>query len=124
MNLNEPMPELRCKQTSVAKTLWPLQAGTLKLVRRFGKALVCVRYRHDAAGLRRLTTVELVVDIGPIASRQSDQRVYGVRIGLHEDDLRARAKAHGATWDKPAKLWRMRGKAVKLLDLYDRVAQK
>jgi hypothetical protein len=122
--MNEPLPELAHKQTSVVKTLWPSQAGTLKLVRRFGSALVCVRYRHDATGLRRLTTVELVVDEAPVASRQSDRRVYGVRIGLHENELQARVKAHGAKWDKPAKLWRMRGRAIKLLKLYTRVVEK
>jgi hypothetical protein len=109
------------KTTHVVKTLWPKQAGTIRLTQRFGSALVCVRYRHDAAGLHRFTTVEVVVDEAPVSSTRLDRQIYGVRIGLHEPELRARAKAHGARWDNQAKLWRMRGKAVKLLGLYRRI---
>ena len=111
------------RQTRVMKTLWPRQAGTLKLLRRFGADLVCVRYRHDPTGLHRLTTVEIVVDQSCVASRRSDRQVFGVRIGLLEHDLRAQAKAHGAKWDDTSKLWRMRGKGVKLLKLHARVVK-
>ena len=85
---------------------------------------MCVRYRHDEAGLLRLTTVEVVVDEAPVASRRSDNHVYGVRIAWDEAELRASAMAHGAIWDNPAKLWRIRGKVVKLLKLYTRVKEK
>lgn len=56
----------RARGTHVVKTLWPPQAGTIKLSRRYGPALLCVRYRHDEAGLRRYTTVELIVDEAPV----------------------------------------------------------
>jgi hypothetical protein len=97
------------RQTRVMKTLWPRQAGTLKLLRRFGADLVCV---------------QIVVDQSCVASRRSDRQVFGVRIGLLEHDLRAQAKAHGAKWDDTSKLWRMRGKGVKLLKLHARVVKK
>ena len=111
------------KETRVVKTLWPKQAGTIRLTRRFGSTLVCVRYRHDATGLHRFTTVEVVVDEAPISGTRVDRQIYGVRIGLHEHELRARAKAHGARWDNQAKLWRMRGQAVKLLGLRRRIRE-
>ena len=120
----ERSSSLHPRNTRVVKTLWPGQRGTLKLMTRFGARLVCVRYRHDAGGLHRLTTVEVVVDQAPVASRRSDERIYSVRIGLRELDLQADAKAQGARWDAPAKLWRMKGKAVKLLGLYTRVQNK
>ncbi|HKX41878.1 MAG TPA: hypothetical protein VJO99_12025, partial [Burkholderiaceae bacterium] len=57
------------RTTHVVKRLSPTQAGALKLARRYGDALVCVRYRHDAAGRHRYTTVELIIDEAPIVPR-------------------------------------------------------
>ena len=42
-------------------TLRPGDRGTRKLVERYGKRLVCVRYRYDPVTQRRYTTVELIV---------------------------------------------------------------
>ena len=39
-------------------------------------------------------------------------------------ELGAQAKAHGAKRDDTSKLWRMRGKGVKLLKLHARVVKK
>ena len=41
------------------------QRGTKKLIERFCDRLICVRYRYDPTGNRRVTTVELVVDESP-----------------------------------------------------------
>lgn len=109
------------KTTRVVKTLWPPQPGTRRLQQRYGEALVCVRYRHDATGLRRFTTVEIVVDEAPVTGRRVDQRWFPVRIGFHEDTLRATAKTHGARWDRDAKIWHLKGAAVKKLQLESRV---
>jgi hypothetical protein len=48
----------------VLKTLKPGAPGTRKWVRKFGKRLICVRYRGDARRRVRLTTVEVVVEEG------------------------------------------------------------
>lgn len=67
-----PMPEppaLPGRNTRVTKTLWPQQPGTLKLLQRYGPALLCVRYRHDASHQRRYTTVEIVVDEAALPPR-------------------------------------------------------
>ena len=56
-------------------TLRPGQNGTRKLVERFGKRLVRVRYRYDTEQRKRYTTVELI-----------------------EQGLRAKLKAFGAIW--------------------------
>src|SRR4051812_41936053 len=54
--------EARYADTRIVKRLSASQAGAIKLARRYGDALVCVRYRHDLQGRLRYTTVELVVD--------------------------------------------------------------
>ena len=66
-------------------TLRPGQPGTRKLVARYGERLVCVRYLYDAAGGRRLKTVELVVESVPWKTRarkarRQDDDVVHVRI--------------------------------------------
>jgi hypothetical protein len=46
----------------VIKSLQPGQPGTKKWHKKFGKRLVCVRYRGNARRRVRSTTVEIVVD--------------------------------------------------------------
>jgi hypothetical protein len=113
-----------CERTRVVKKLSPSQFGALKLARRFGDALVCVRYRQDEQGTRRYTTVELLVEEAPILKRRNDSDPVGVRIGLQESALRRQAIAHGATWDSKSKLWRMPRKTARLLKLTERVLEK
>src|SRR6185369_2650549 len=59
----------RIEQTRVVKKLSVTQPGALKLAQRYGEALVCVRYRHDAERRYRYTTIELVVERAPIKRR-------------------------------------------------------
>ena len=106
----------------VAKKLLPGQPGSLKLTRKYGVALVCVRYRHDAQGLSRYTTVELIVDRVPVVPRV--ERVVGVRVHYEEAALQGAVKANGAKWDKAAKLWRMPRRVAVKLGLQSRIVEK
>ena len=96
------------ERTRVVKKLSATQAGARKLAHRYGDDLVCVRYRHDADGLRRYTTVELVVDSGPVMPRKGNPaRMVEIRIGIGEKELRREAMKLGAVWDPGARVWRM-----------------
>jgi hypothetical protein len=110
-----------CQGTRVVKKLASDQPGALKLARRFGGALVCVRYRQGAPGQRRYTTVKLVVDEAPVNSRRSNEELVAVRIGFNDAELRRRIISHGATWDPKTRLWRMPRGTAKLLHLSSRV---
>jgi len=109
-------------------TLRPGDRGTRKLVERFGKRLVCVRYRYDAATRRRYTTVELTVAAAgwapsvrrPRANRTPDEMVY-VRVGFGEEGLRAKMKALGAIWRPQHKVWELPWGVVRGLGIEDRV---
>ncbi|MGB3623242.1 hypothetical protein FT643_00585 [Ketobacter sp. MCCC 1A13808] len=57
----------------VIKTLRPGDSGTKKLTKRYGDKLVCVRYRKDQVTQRRYTTIELIVDEGPIGAAERDE---------------------------------------------------
>lgn len=99
--------------TEVVKRLKPGQAGTRALQRRYGPALVCVRYRKDAGGNTRYTTVELVVDHGP----PRRQPLVRVAIRFNDPDTRRHAIALGAEWDATQKTWRMPRRAAIQLGL-------
>lgn len=105
----------------VTKTLEPNQAGAVRLAQQYGDALLCVRYRQDAKGLTRYTTVELIVDQASIAPKST--RVVGVRIRFEEEELRLRVRNAGARWDKEAKLWRMPLSVACALGLTKRVVE-
>lgn len=114
----------KLKGTRVTRSLKPGQPGTLKLLRIHGPGLVCVRYREDAQGKTRYTTVEIVVDESPTVRRLSDRTMLLVRIAWGEAELAVQAKAMGARWTPSLRLWRMSYKAVKTLGLSHRVHPK
>lgn len=104
---------LALARSHVVKRLQPSQAGALKLARRYGETLVCVRYRHDETGRYRYTTVELVVDHAPIHRPQNrrrpveDDEEVSVFIALRDATKRRAAAANDAKWDPRTFLWRM-----------------
>lgn len=105
----------------VVKTLQPLQPGTLKLLERYGEALVCVRYREDHERTTRLTTIELIVDRRAARSTRLDRQWVELRIEWRESTLRQRAKALGAVLDTQTALWRMPYRAARILGLTHRI---
>ena len=105
----------------VTKTLEPDQPGAVRLTQKYGDALLCVRYRQDALGLMRYTTVELIVDEAQISAKS--KRVVGVKIDFAEEKLRARVRSAGARWDKEARLWRMPLAVAVALDLIHRIVE-
>jgi hypothetical protein len=119
-------------QTRVIKKLGADQPGAKKLARRFGADLVCVRYRQDANAGQRYTTVEIVVDAGPMpADKRLPTRLTSrlptqvhVRIALDEQALQRTVKQNGAEWDRQAKAWRMPKEAALRLELQNRIVKK
>lgn len=127
-------------QARVIKKLHPGQPGSKKLHRRFGDALVCVRYRQDSARGMRYTTVELVVDQAPAVlvaprapvipaapttpaapARAGREPMVLIRIGLDETGLREQVKARGARWDRTMKAWYMPGALARAMHLEERI---
>lgn len=98
------------KDMKTHKHLKPGESGTVRLVERFGDALLCVRYRYDAIRDMRIKTAEIIVDERPGRGvpriRESDM-VY-LHIPFTMQALRERLKSVGAKWDPAQKLWRVR----------------
>jgi len=107
-------------------TLRPGQAGTKKLLARYGERLLRVRYLYDGKAERRLKTVELIVETVPWRpakrrARRRDDEIVPVRIAYGEVDLRQRAKRLGAVWRPAQKIWEMRWLDAKRLGISERV---
>lgn len=109
--------EDRLEDTRVAKTLWPGQPGAIQWQRKYGTRLVCVRYRQDASGLRRYTTVEMVVKSSDTKGKAANERIYAVEVDYRDEHLRALVKMHGARWHAPSKRWHLKGASVIALKL-------
>ncbi len=101
----------------VTKTLRPGQPGTLRLLRRYGDALLCVRYREDGNGQRRCTTVELIIDEGPVQRRLTDRTLVQVQLPWNDEQTRARALKLGARWNPAHRRWTLSLKLAKSLGL-------
>lgn len=116
----------------VIKTLNAGSPGTKRYQKQYGSNLVCVRYRKDEAGKRRLTTVEIIVDDTPLqpprrkagekAATRNSQRVL-LRIGYEEEELRERIKQAGGWWLPKERLWRLPFQAVETMNLHSRVVR-
>ncbi len=91
--------------------LKPGQKGTKRLVKKYGDALVCVRFRYDAELRQRLKTVELILeraDWTPPPPKFTADCLVPLRIEGYETELRAKAKAAGGRWNPEQQLWYVR----------------
>ena len=77
-------------------TLKPGQEGTKRLVKKYGDALVCIRFRYDEKTGKRFKTVELIVDATdwtPPPSQYASEDIVPLRILASEMRLRTMVKA-------------------------------
>ena len=104
------------QQLRVAKTYSPEQDGAKRFAKRHGENLVCVRHRMSGDGLTRYTTVELLAETTPVATRK--RSLIALRIPDSTKSMRSLLLACGATWDAKNKLWlipHMVAKGLRLL---------
>ena len=87
----------------IGSTLRPGQKGTHALQATCGDRLLCVRYRYDTAGRRRLKTAEIIVDEAPWVYCQPrdspNARRVNLRVGYQERALHEKLKRAGARWN-------------------------
>lgn len=104
----------------VAKKIKPQQRGAIKLARVHGNSLLCVRYRENADGTERLTTVELLVDRVVIQKR--DDPVVSFKVKPQELDLRRAVQDKGGQYDGSTRMWKLPRSEVIRLGLRTRIA--
>ena len=81
----------------VAKKIRPGQRGAIKLARMHGEALLCVRYRENADGSKRLMTGELLLEMTVIQKR--DDPIVSFKIKPKEIGLRRPAQSKGGWYE-------------------------
>ncbi len=110
---------------AVIKTLQPGQPGTRRHQKRFGERLICVRYRNDEEKGIRYTTVELIVDQGPLLTHApthpSPDTPTRIRVDYQEHELRERVKTLGGRWHPEMRCWLLPWGQVESEGLCDRV---
>ncbi len=106
----------------VIKTLAPAARGTKTLSAYYGDALVCVRHRLDETGMKRITTVELIVSEAPINRRPGP--TVDIEVKPHERALRAKLKTAGARWHEAESIWSIRRSTALALGLKPRIVPR
>ena len=110
----------------VRVSLKPGQPGTKGLLARYGKLLICVRYRYDERTKQRVKTVELIVDRSswqPAVRRPDGEAFVAVRVDWHESELQQKVKAAGGKWDPVKRVWRLGREHVESLELESRIVE-
>jgi hypothetical protein len=103
--------------------LKPGQKGTKRLVEKYGKALLYVRYRYDEHRGVRLKTVEIVVEEKPWqpSVRIRDEEIVPVIVQFSEKNLRDKLKGVGGKWHPEEKSWFVPYGAIRGTELEERI---
>jgi len=105
--------------------LKPGQKGTKRLLEKYGKTLICVRYRYDETRGVRLKTVEIIVEEKqwqpPFRFRDTD--IVPISVLFAEEALRNRLKSSGGRWDPLTKSWLVPYGAIRGTELEGRISE-
>ena len=109
-----------------SKTLIPGRPGTVKWVKKYGEALLYVRYRYDVQNSRKLKTVELIVENEPWnveKSRIPGNKIVEIKVSYGEVEIGRLVRKAGGKWDKGKQLWLLPYREAISLGLTDRIKQ-
>lgn len=88
--------------------LKPGQRGTKHLLKKYGEALLCVRFKYDTEKRQRIKTIELVVErtewTPPPPRFTADALVY-LHIEASDMLMRLKVKKAGGRWNPEKRLW-------------------
>jgi hypothetical protein len=111
--------ELDISALRVAKTIRHDQHGAKRHSARHGPDLICVRHRVDTVARIRYVTVELVVDVLPVALRETQE--VAVQMGTTDRETRVMLMSCKARWDPRHKVWRMPRSVARTLRVLHRI---
>lgn len=117
---------IRATDLITEKSLMPGNPGTKKWVERFGKNLICIRYRYDPQRKMKIKTVELIVEEREWTeskTRIPANKLVSVRIKYGETHLGLLVKGAGGAWDRKKKVWILPYGEVKNLGLTHRMVR-
>ena len=94
------------------------------MTEKFGKDLVCVRYRYDEERKKKIKTAEIIVDEKEWKrdyKRIPANKIMFVRVVYGEIETARLIKSAGGRWNRKEKLWELPYREVKSLGLEDRL---
>lgn len=100
--------------------------GTCKWIKKYGDALLCVRYKYDLMNKRKLKTVELIIENEPWdadKNRIPGNKIVGIRVSYGEVETGRLVRSAGGRWDKKKQLWRLPYREAIILGLEGRIEQ-
>ena len=86
------------------QTLTPGQKGTKKFLERYGKQLICVRYRYDDQRRKRFTTIEIIVEESDWSPPEKPE-IVGLRVEFRETELQRRVIQSGGKCNSAKRAW-------------------
>ena len=108
----------------VGRKLKPGQPGTKRLLARYGRRLVCVRYRYDEQRKLRYTTVELIVATAEWVPKGASEAEVAVQVDFQEYTLWGSLKMEGGRWDPKRRVFWVPYRIAALLGLTDRIVRE
>jgi hypothetical protein len=93
------------------------QAGKKKYYKKYGKNLLCVRYKYNIAKKEKIKTIELIVKRQPWEPEGKKipvNKIVSIRIYIDELELRQKVKMLSGRWNSKEKVWKIAYGKVKI----------
>ncbi len=108
----------------IKRTILPEQPGAKRWRRKYGKNLICVRYRYDKKQNKKLTTVEIIVEEKEWEKRTNKipfNKIIPIIVMYNEIDISNLVKNAGGRWNIEEKVWELPYGEILSLGLEDRI---
>jgi hypothetical protein len=108
----------------IKRTILPNQPGTKTWVEKYGKDLVCIRYRYDEKLSKKVTTVEIIVNEKSWQRNRKKtpaNKIMFLKVMYGEVQVANLIKAAGVRWNRKIKLWELAYREIVALGLEDRM---
>ncbi|MEJ2616012.1 MAG: hypothetical protein P8Z35_13725 [Ignavibacteriaceae bacterium] len=108
----------------IRRTILPGQPGAKRWKRKYGRNLICVRYRYDNKKNKKLTTVEIIVE-EKVWERRINKiplnKIMPIIVMYNEIDISKLVKNAGGRWNIKEKVWELPYGEILSLGLEDRI---
>ena len=108
------------------RTMLPGDPGSKKWMKKYGDALICIRYRLDRERKKKIKTVELIVEEKPYQFKTGKipwNKQVKIKIKYGERHFGCLAREAGGVWNRAEKVWELPYHQVKALGLVHRMVR-
>jgi hypothetical protein len=94
----------------IGKTIKPGQPGAKKWEEKYGDRLYSIRYRYDKKKLRKMITVEIIVENKPWKRNEKripHNKIVKLKAEYNEVYIRKLIKSAGGKWNNIERVWEL-----------------